>query len=79
MSGLDRLLVACPSCSAWPMPVRVRTPQRAGDGCGLSFGCIKCGHREGGSIKSKSRPSLTRKQGLRGREDRAPNVEKFLA
>jgi hypothetical protein len=79
MSGLDRLLVACPSCSAWPMPVRMRTPQRTGDGCGLSFRCIKCGHREGGSIKSKSRLSRTRKQASRRHVDRALNVEKCLA
>jgi hypothetical protein len=46
MTSPDGMLVACPSCSAWPMPVRVRTP--VGDESRASFKCVKCGHNEGG-------------------------------
>jgi hypothetical protein len=73
MIGPDGLLVACPSCGAWPMPVRVRSPQWIGDECSVSFKCVKCGHSEGGSLKS--RVSSTPKRGVRQRVDGALNVE----
>jgi hypothetical protein len=65
MTDPDGLLVACPSCSAWPMPVRVRAAQRVGDKGRASFKCVKCGHSEGGSLKSKrhlSSPTTLRRR-----------------
>jgi len=44
MNGPDGLLVACPSCSGWPMAVRGST---VGDESGFGFKCVRCGHTEG--------------------------------
>jgi hypothetical protein len=78
MTGPDGLLVACPSCSAWPVPVRVSPAQRVGDECRVSFKCVTCGHSEGGSLKSRSRSNSTPKRGVRRRVDGALNVKELF-
>jgi Zn ribbon nucleic-acid-binding protein len=48
MSYPDGLLVACPSCSAWPMSARLKTTIGGGEERCVSFKCVKCGHKERG-------------------------------
>jgi hypothetical protein len=45
MLEVDRLLVACPRCLAWPMSANVAAPNWTGPG-GIRFRCASCGHQE---------------------------------
>jgi Zn ribbon nucleic-acid-binding protein len=42
------LLVACPSCSSWPMAARLKSMTVGAEESCVGFKCVKCGHKERG-------------------------------